>query len=612
MRAAENLRRASATNALFLSPERAFLLRSECAKAILRRPIVGSSSSSQHSVSYLNRLRYPLTSDMRTWATVCLFALVMLIAAWLRLEQLRYQILDGDEWHAVHQLTYYPMSKVMLTYGFADYGIPVVLYYKLLSLMGGVSELRMRFPMLLCGLLTVALLPWFFRHHFSRRVLWLFALLLALSPMLIDYSRMARTYAITLLGSYAAFYCLVHAVRGEELHRRWGAAYAALCGLIIWSHAITGPLLIAPLVVMWIERTVASTPIARWLRCELPLRWSGLIRLTCWTGLAMSLAVLPPLMGDPGAIANKSGMDQPNLETWWGLLHFWAGSGSETAVLIGSALALFGAPALLRAGPMVRWLLWGIALTAIAIVVSKPWWSHVSLALARYLLPALPLFHLAVAAGAVALFDRFVPATAPAAMRAALQVSLLIAYLVLWSPTTPIPDWLNRPNSYTHHYYFAGEYRRDQNVLRLKLPEVPNSPYWKQLSSLPPGSAVIAVAPTYWSTFAPFGPVWEAWSRQRVIPAFLWGSCEQTRHGEVPPNSHFKLRNGVHLNSIAEMERRSVTHVAYYLAHDRAELLPRLPHCEAWVRQHFGTPDYEDAHLMLWNFSTLKTRVQTR
>jgi uncharacterized membrane protein len=104
------------------------------------------------------------------------------------------------------------------------------------------------------SLLAVAIvigLPVALRGRLNGRILALFALLLALSPFLVSYSRMARTYAVTLLGIYAALWCLERATRNGAVRWSLAAAYAVLCGIVVWTHAVTGLMLVAPLIALW-------------------------------------------------------------------------------------------------------------------------------------------------------------------------------------------------------------------------------------------------------------------------------------------------------------------------------------------------------------------------
>src|SRR6185295_6644154 len=71
------------------------------------------------------------------------------------------------------------------------------------------------------------------------------AWLLAVSPMLVLYSRIARSYMPMLLlggGAVAAFEAFWRTCRP-----RWAVAYAALAALAVWFHLGAGPLVAAPL-----------------------------------------------------------------------------------------------------------------------------------------------------------------------------------------------------------------------------------------------------------------------------------------------------------------------------------------------------------------------------
>jgi hypothetical protein len=129
---------------------------------------------------------------------------------------------------------------------------------------------------------------------------------------------------------------------------------------------------------------------------------------------------------------------------------------------------------------------------------------------------------------------------------------------------------------------------------------MPVSPFWARLSSASPGSLTVAVAPFDYATYDWPAPLWERASRQRVIPAFLWGACKEYGAGEVPPDARFHFRNGVHLKDKSNIVARGVDYLAYYRPEPRPGNMTPLPQCEAWVREHYGPPDYEDDTLMVW------------
>jgi hypothetical protein len=231
--------------------------------------------------------------------------------------------------------------------------------------------------------------------------------------------------------------------------------------------------------------------------------------------------------------------------------------------------------------------------------LSKPWWVDRPLAFARYLLPIVPVLLLSLASGlsrlATALSSR-----APPSVVGWLPAALAGAAVVAWLPTTPIAETLRRPNSYTQHSYIQYDYREDRNPVRIGQALFPASAFWKTLASAPAGSLTVAVAPFRFSTYEWPAPIWEAESRQRVIPAYVWGACEKERYGEVPPGEDFPFRNAVHLAGGWYDLRQRVDYLAYYRGPRWSNVSPLMPQCEAWVRERFGRPFHEDAALIVW------------
>ena len=198
----------------------------------------------------------PLPDRSRFWSGILVAALA--VGAYLRLQQIAAQVLIDDEWHAVHQFIARAPGDMFFDFGYADYSIPLGIFDWYQAQWWGVSELTLRWPMLACGLVALVVLPLYVVPRLGRPTAAVFALLLATSPLLVIFSRMARPYAITLLlgwiahGAYQRYH---DAARGRA---GAGMTYAVAAALATWLHPVVGPFVVAPL--LWGLAALRHTP----------------------------------------------------------------------------------------------------------------------------------------------------------------------------------------------------------------------------------------------------------------------------------------------------------------------------------------------------------------
>ena len=165
----------------------------------------------------------------------------------------------------------------------------------------GLSELGVRLPMLIAGLLALVVLPLLIRVMVGSTTALIFAALLAVSPVHIYFSRYARPYAITLLLSFTAISGFYLWWRGG---RRSGAMIYCLAGAAaVYFHLAALPFVLAPL--PWAaldalrERKAAKIG-------------SSLVRLTvtgCCLGCILAALLGPPFVTDGKAIMKKVGRE---------------------------------------------------------------------------------------------------------------------------------------------------------------------------------------------------------------------------------------------------------------------------------------------------------------
>jgi hypothetical protein len=122
------------------------------------------------------------------------------VGALLRLWRLPTQVLVDDELHAIRATFDLSFRDILTTYSSADFCQPLTAFYRL-SVESGLwlSEFLLRLPVVSIGILGVVVLPALLPEEVAPRTRVLFAWLLAISPNLVLYSRIVRSYGIVVV-----------------------------------------------------------------------------------------------------------------------------------------------------------------------------------------------------------------------------------------------------------------------------------------------------------------------------------------------------------------------------------------------------------------------------
>lgn len=525
------------------------------------------------------------------------FLITTSIGVYLRLDQFTLQVLLDDEWHVIHQLLVKTPKELFLTFGHADFSIPLALMYGLEQKLFGLSEFGMRWPMMLAGLSALFVFPHYVGKYFDHKTTLIFSFLLAISPLLIIYSRTARPYALTLLFSSLALGAFHRFAAAEKPAGKAGCIYVVCAIASVWLHLISLPMVVAPFLVFGIPALLDQN----WERV------SRIFYLGICTAVGLLTLVLPPILGQPEALELKLGIQTPNLETYYGVLYVWLGTSSLSVVSMGVLLAATGAGPLWRGLPIISSFVTGLGLTLIVILLTQPAWVHHPLTLARYLLPTIPLLLLSISLGLSRLVDMLVHYGGRSGKwvlwAATMSGLLLVGYF------SPLHKILAKPNSNGLHLVYQFDFREENNLIFLYQKDFPVSPFWQQLAAFPRDTLKIAASPFAFETFHWDAARWEQISHQRVMPGYLNGFCTENRYGEVPKDKRFSFQNVGYLADENDLIERGFDLVVYQKPfkvmtnQGEKEFGMDTINCDFKLRAQFPSPVYEDEWLVAFPLS---------
>jgi hypothetical protein len=535
-----------------------------------------------------------------TWSLGVLAAAAA--GAALRLYRLPEQLLTGDELHSVNGALSMGPGEILSTWTYhgADYCVPLTALYRLAMDAGLVmGEMHFRAPVLAASLLTICVLPRLLRARLGPGPSLLLAWLLAISPMLVLYGRIVRSYGPVALCAPTAVLAFDHWWRTGS--RSAGGASALLAGVSVWLHLGAAPFVLAPFVFAALSSMRKHRPAGREPERGLggnPLR-RLLLQLVATAG-AIALALAPAAASLVDLIGIHGRGHLPSPATWLDVVRLQAGTRSGWL-----------AGLLVLAGLRGVWLLWRrdpdfIALAAVVtvghvagLVALAPNFLEALVVANRYVLVLLPLGLAFVSVGLATPPGRW---TSPwlRATGAALPIALLGALFA----TGPFATDEFRWSSFTHAQPFVNFLGAPDHIPPEEVPR-----FYREL---PPGSEPLVEAP---------------WTN---VGTHSFNAYQQVHHrplrvaslNKLHADPRIRLRNTlharadalarsdarwvvVHLDLREEEEHVTTTELRH---HERLERLPELwqvlggagKRLAARLREEWGPPVYSDERVRVW------------
>ena len=548
----------------------------------------------------------------------------------LRWYLLNDQVLLDDEWHGL----YYVIGKSpfwLLTH-FSIPGatcIPLNFYTWMAGVTTGYSEIMLRLPALIFGILCVIVCPLLARPVIGvRPAAWL-ALLLAIAPTLVFYSRIARPYSAM---AFLGFAALLFAARWAQTgNRRWAALFIGAGVLAIYFHlfavvAVLAPLLAAIIHHLYIYFSGKQTP----AQVIPPLRYwiiAGLA-IAVFSGILILPAVIHLLESKFYNVAFTGALRLSSLPR---VLMFLAGTHEPILIVLLLVAVIAGATCQCRRNPWFGWMLLGLfPLYTLAILISKPDSSQSATVLVRYSIPLVPVSLLLAACGIQVAFDAVAKRMA---FRPALQGLTALALTAVLVLAGPLPQCYVAPNNFTSHgvyQEFYGQHDWSRSFysdftpagftwnMVIRADEI--SPFYVALGQHRNGRPIVEYPMMIGGQFAPFyyyqyfhgRPVIVGYATDVNLPYGL-------SPGEVYGNTYIdqvlslvknpfrlRFRNFICMDDLPAMRAR---HVEFIILHKHFEAqldevtlpLPDLMRLYGLYRKEIGPPVYEDTHIAVFH-----------
>jgi 4-amino-4-deoxy-L-arabinose transferase-like glycosyltransferase len=175
-------------------------------------------------------------------------ALITLVALGLRVTSLTRSIFADEAYSlALAQRSFGHMVEL---FGYEANGMPYPIVLWPAIRIFGTSEALLRLPAVLAGVGSVPALWWAARRMAGARVALVAAALLALTPMAVFYSQVARPYSFVVLAGCLAFGALAGVLRREQAGARSWAGYVAAMVLLAYCDIFAAPIVVPAQAVM--------------------------------------------------------------------------------------------------------------------------------------------------------------------------------------------------------------------------------------------------------------------------------------------------------------------------------------------------------------------------
>lgn len=530
----------------------------------------------------------------------------VLLGALLRVWNLPAQIVGGDELHAIRAAVDLPLGEVLTTYQLQDPCLPLAGFYRLLLNLGvPLSEFWLRLPVLVFGLIALVAIPWIADRRVGRPAAQALAWLVALSPLLVLYSRIARPYMpIALLGfaATAAFEAWWRTGR-----RALAAAYVVLAGLCAYFHLGSAPFIVAPFVFALGSLLLDRRRAAEEGQTALP-GFRELVFIGLATMLAFLTFLIPSWDSLMRLIEDKHNPVEILPETVSGILQLQSGSAVVPMALVFWAAALVGLAWLLRNDLRLALYTLTLAVVQVAglIVLSPEMLVH-PLVFGRYLIPLLPWVLLWAAVGVSIPWRPFSRNVAPRIQRVVVAAGLALLFL-----SGPLSSWQFQKGSFAQHNDMLGFFCPPARINPGAVPR-----FYRQVVAGQPGATVLEHPWFPWWSYTKVYYLYQEVHGQEVVLSSVrpLPGAEQVRFRNMvrPCPEDFLASRArylvVHTDLLAE-EERAFPHcwptVGQILPQHQHEILQSGRRMARRLTGTWGEPDASEPGILVWDLDRIR------
>ena len=385
-----------------------------------------------------------------------MFWILFAIGFILRSYQFGSQILWCDEWHAVFNIRDFHFWSNATSYRESDNCAPLTAFYQILTHTTGLNEFGMRLPLFLAGLFIIIFCYWFVKKVFDKNTALIFTALIAISPLLIHYSRYARPYSIVSLLTFVAvagFYAWIKT--GNNVYAR---VYVATAVLAPYFHLYSLPAVVAPWCVSFCLSLYGNKEQMPASSLKVP-SMGRLLKMGMLVVLGIGVWFIP-MLRSLGHVTNLVQKDHIVANTLPNMLCLFSGTSNYFITSIMIILFIYGMVCLYRMIPFLcSTIMTILLLQCILILVTMPAVISVGIVLARYSISLLLFWLLAIAVALNSISSRLSYLKTRKTMILSLPFISIIALIFILFLKGPIPAAYYSPNNFTNHHDFQYFYR---------------------------------------------------------------------------------------------------------------------------------------------------------
>ena len=449
----------------------------------------------------------------------------------------------------------------------------------------GLSELGMRMPVLVAGILLVLVAPLAARRLLGRTGMLAFLALLAFSPQLIFYSRYARPYGIALFCCTLAFIAFAAWIRTRRIG--WAVLLVPSAILAVYFHLLSLPFIAALFGFGILSLAVLRPP--GWKRALWSTSVLGLVVVVV-TGMLLA----PAFLNSWGALTKK--MDPPLYDESTfklagmlvsGVDHPWIAAGFLVVAAFGGVVFTR------REGWLGGCMIFAALFQIASVLVLSPAQSHQFYIFARYNLWLLPILFFFFAAGVTDLG------------RGPWKLLPTAAALGVLGGFSPLAKICTEGGSFMNHARFQMDFVISKfSVMKYQVLRNRTTFAYHALAHDPEDCLILEV-PWYFYSCSNFQPDVQRIHRKRVAVGILdqfvptWLPVDERR---TPRPLRFRntllatdcdglRRRGVKYLFVHKRLREEITHMGCVLG-----MVPDwdVESCDGIWRQAFGDPIFED------------------